>query len=448
MAEVGATYKSAIRFVDWSRRGTEDNTYWHPFASRPEPSVLPFESPYFPEVGTRVSLLHYALKRRLQGNRRSIAEQLTSTVDLCHANRSPVHPDRPDLSVSYAYHFDAGLLARFLKEHCLSRGVRHKVGHVDHVEVNDRGFVESVRTTDHEDLAADLFLDCTGFRSMLLGKALGVEFRDDSNLLLCDSAVAIGCDNDPENQGIPPYTTSTALTHGWVWDVPLMHRNGCGYVYSSRFASKEEAEAELRSFLGPRCKAHEARHIRMRVGRMKQFWHKNCVGVGLSSSFIEPLESTGIFLIEYGLATLLTLFPSLQFSPGRVAKYNEVMSEMYDDTRDFILMHYLLSDRDDSEFWRAARSVPTPTSLERKLQLFESNLPVLDELMLRIFPAFSYACILDGNDHLPRQSYPLLEHVGYDLGERALNDIEAATSDAVREMPAHYDYLLQMQERK
>jgi tryptophan halogenase len=282
---------------------------------------------------------------------------------------------------------------------------------------------------------------------MLINDKMGEPFISDASRLLCDAAVALPARIAPERDGIPPYTTSTAMRHGWSWDVPLFHRRGCGYVYCSRTLGVEDAERELRAFLGEPAEAHEAKHLRMRVGRTRNFWSKNCVAIGLSGSFIEPLESTGIFLIEYGLATLLTLFPSLDFEPGTIQRYNDAMRQMYEEVRDFIVLHYVLSRREDTEFWRAVKhETDVPDSLRDKLEHFGANLPVLDELNFALFPAASYACILDGFGRLPSHPYSLLEHIGYEAGERALDELARRAQDLLAVMPSHYDVLLRQRE--
>ncbi len=221
MPKVGATYKAAIKFVDWvdPARKTDDH-FWHPFTQRPEPAVLPFERPYFQQIGTRVSLLHYAHRRRLEGASQSLAEMIAPNVALCMARKSPIHPSNPDMNQSTAYHFDAVALARLLRGLAIERGVSHVVDDVTSVELDERGFIKALHTKGGANVEGDLFIDCTGFRGALLQRTLQEPFLSDSNVLLCDAAVALPATNDPDRDGIAPYTTSTALTAGWAWDVP------------------------------------------------------------------------------------------------------------------------------------------------------------------------------------------------------------------------------------
>jgi len=447
MPFVGATYKAAIKFENWSRHPdakSKPTSYWHPFASRPEPSVLPYSSPYAMGIGERVSLLHYALKRRLEGASRAISEMLLPTQQLCEAKLAPVHPEQREFCQAYAFHLDVSRLGTFLRDLAIRRGVKRIVDHVRDVDLKDQRFIAGLRTNGGQCLQADLYLDCTGFRGVLLNDALKEPFESDSHRMLCDSAVAIACENNPDVDGIKPYTTATALDHGWSWDVPLMHRNGCGYVYSSSTIDADAAETELRDFLGGRSSHAEANHIKMRVGSTRNAWVGNCVGIGLSSCFIEPLESTGIALIEAGLAGLVSLFPDCGFSDALIRRYNTEMRYLYEETRDFIILHYVLSDREDTAFWRAVKyDTDVPDTLREKLEFFEYNLPALDDLRFSVFRAFNYTCILDGNSRLPKAPSPLLEQIGYDLGNRKLDDLRAQHTTIAKSMPDHFA-LLQM----
>lgn len=439
MPHVNGTYKAAIKFANWSP--SVRPYFWHPFSPRPEPTALPFERPYFVEVGTGFSLMHYAHEARRRGNPEQLSGMVLPTNAICEGKKCPIHPTDPNLSVRTAYHLDAGLLAGFLRKVSTGRGVRHCVGHIVDVELDERGYIAALKLRDGRRLEGDLFIDCTGFRSLLLNTALKEPFISDNRYLLCDSAVAISCENDPERDGIAPYTTATALNYGWVWDIPLFHRNGTGYVYSSAYLSKEEAEKEARAFLGPRSDKGTANHIRMRVGSSRNWFVKNCVAIGLAGSFIEPLESTGIFLIEYGLATLVTLFPNKTFPAPILRKYNETMRTMYEETRDFIVLHYCVNKRTDTEFWKRVREPDMiPDSLREKLEFFKYSLPAIEPAFV-MFKTLAYASILDGNGHLPEGNYPILEQVGYEAGMKKLAMLAAHKERCLKALPSHYQYL-------
>ena len=446
MPKIGATYKAAIRFVNWNvtKPGEANATYWHPFGDRPETHVQPYDAPFFPPNGETISILHYALKRRLTGNKTPIACMIDSAPALCDRKLSPKQDENSPLNIRTAYHVDAGLLADFLRNIATSRGVGHIVDDVTNVRLSESGHIKHITTQNGLDLTADLFIDCTGFRGLLLNQAMDEPFIGDSGTLLCDSAVAIPTVRD-STTNLPPYTTATALQHGWVWDVPLFHRHGCGYVYSSSHCSSSDAEMELRSFLGSRAISQNAKHLQMRVGRNRNWWKHNCIAIGLSGSFLEPLESTGIFFIELGLATLVSLFPDLDFHPARIKRYNGILENAYEEIRDFLVLHYYLNARNDSDFWRdARRDQVLPNSLRNKLELFEHSLPLLDSYQFVIFRAFSYSCILDGNNRLPNRPFPLLEHIGYTHGERLFTELRTKTERRIQAMPTHYQYLCNM----
>lgn len=445
MPEVNGTYKAGIRFENWAP--SVRPYYWHAFSPRPEPLATPFENPYFLELGLGFSIMHYAQHARTVGNTDQLGGMVLPTHALCEEKKSPIHPTDPSLSVRTAYHLDAGLLAKFLRKVATGRGVKHHIGHIGEVKLDDRGYISGLKLTDGTVLEGDMFVDCTGFSAMLLNGALEEPFINDNQHLLCDSAIAISCENNPERDGIAPYTTASALKHGWVWDIPLFHRNGTGYVYCSGFTKKDDAEQELRSFLGPRSDKGTAKHIKIRTGRSRNLWVKNCVAIGLAGCFLEPLESTGIFLIEYGLANLLTLFPDKRFAPAYAKKYNEIMRTMYEETRDFVVLHYAVNKRNDTPFWDAVRAPSAiPDSLKEKMEFFKESLPVIDPAGFIMFKTLSYASILDGSGETPRRGYPILEHTGYEAGMKKLAMIDEQRRKALAQMPSHYEYIRRMYE--
>lgn len=442
MPHVQGTYKAAIKFAGWSPASSDH--YWHPFSRRPEPAALPYDDPYFLEIGGGFSLLHYALERRIAGDRTDLVSAVSPSTAVCLDRLTPVDDSRPELSVRTAYHLDAGLFARFLRKVATARGVRHEVAHIEDVKLDERGYIHSVVSRDGRAFEGDLFVDCSGFRSLLLNSAMGVPFDRDP-YLLCDSAVAIQCQSNPNRDGIPPYTTATALGSGWVWDVPLFRRNGTGYVYCSSAIERDGAEAELREFLGERGEGASARHIRMRVGRAREAWRNNCVAVGLSGSFLEPLESTGIFLIEFALANLVRFFPDRDFEPAVVRRFNDVMAQTYEELRDFLVLHYCLNQRTDGDLWPAVREERLiPDSLRGKLALFRDRLELASDGGFGFFRLFSYACILDGCGALPRRGLPMLQHLGRDAGEAALQEVAAQRVKMRGALPGHHEYLQRM----
>lgn len=443
MPAVSGTYKAAIRFVGWSHGvdlgGERISEYWHPFREGSEPHARPWAEPYFGQIGTGIASIHYALDRRLRGEAAGLlADQLLPTLELCRRGLSPKNPADPTHDVRTAYHLDAILLGRFLRGVACGRGVERVVDHIVEVERDSTGAVAALVLRSGRRLEADLYVDCTGFRSLLLGETLEEPFLSDSGHLLCDSAVAIPSRHVRKHVGLPPFTTSTALRCGWSWDIPLHHRRGCGYVYSQAFASPDEAEAELRAFLGEAAEGAEARHLRFRVGRHRRTWVKNVVALGLSAAFLEPLESTSIFLVEYGLANLVTFFPQRPVDESRTNAYNRVMNEVYDELRDFILMHYALANRGDTPFWRSAASPATLTdSLAELLRLYQESLPLHESRLFALFRGFSHMCILDGNGRAPGRSHALFGLLGTEAGDRLLDDLQARSRACLASMPDH-----------
>ena len=421
--------------------------YFHTFTnrntSRPDTLINPWGKPYFPEFGAGLSPMHHWLTKKLRGESiDTFARECLPSTMVCEAKKAPRCPNRPELDRLAAYHFDAALVARYLSSVAQQRGVERVAGHVERVERAESGLIEAVSLRDGRRLEADLFIDCSGFRSLLLGQALEEPFVSDAKHLLVDAAVAIPCSHDPERDGLASYTTSTAHSAGWSWDIPLYHRNGTGYVYSSQFLDSEAAERELRTFLGSRSEGGSARHLKLRIGKMRNLWVENCIGMGLAGSFLEPLESTSIFMTEYQLAQLINLFPDKRFSKPRIRAYNLVTQEMYDDIRDFIVMHYVLSRRRDTPFWvEATRDEVMPDSLRTRLEFFRESVPVNERLPVALFKTLSFAQILAGMDHLPGFPTPLSAHFDERHGEAALQRLRAERDDAVAGLPDHYGYL-------
>jgi tryptophan halogenase len=430
MLKCNASFKMAIKFVGWSGGGG-DEIYWHTFGPLPSLNGLP--------------LSHFWLKRKLRGDPQPFASSCFSAVTLCEARKAPKLGDEKPYEgkEEYAYHLDAGLLAEYLKRLGKSRGVEQIVDNVLDVVLDERGYVSHLRTAKHGDLHGDLFIDCSGFRGLLVNEALKEPFVSFSDALLCDSAIAIPIPTDDETHGINPYTTATALRSGWVWHTPLFGRSGNGYVYSSACADKGAAETELRQHLGPGAERIEARHIRMRVGRTRNSWVKNCVGIGLAGGFIEPLESTGIWFIELALYNLVVNFPDKTFNPNVIQKFNSIMRKYYEQIRDFVVLHYCLTNREDTEFWRANKHNPAiPETLKANLELWSAMLPGHEKLDdPGFFKDYSYASIMAGLGRVPERGWPLLDHRDEAEVEPVFAGVRSKSDRLKRSLPDHYRYL-------
>lgn len=353
----GATFKLGIQFEDWRERG---HKFFHPFSDYGTPNG-------------GVDFHHYFYRLRKAG--RSSGRDLTDYSIACslatHGNFAQplLNPPSPLADYAYAYHFDAGRYAEFLRELATGNGVRRLDGKI--VEVRLRpgdGFIQSLLLDDGSSLEGDLFIDCTGFRGLLIEEALQTGYEDWSHWLPCDSAVAA----QTERVGAPlPYTRTTALDSGWMWRIPLQHRTGSGYVFSSHFLEKEKAQTTLLENLQS-PPLHDPRSFHFRAGRRRQVWNKNCFALGLASGFLEPLESTSISLIQTGIAQLLTFFPDRAFDPAMIAEVNRRHRHELENIRDFIVLHYKLNRREDTEFWRHCRAMAIPDSLQHKIDLFRS----------------------------------------------------------------------------
>ena len=439
MERCHATFKLAIRFDGWLD-GTPNDTYWHTFGTIPL------------NVGARISVLQHWLQQKLQGDTTPFATACHESVQLCMENRAPKSAyNTPSPAIPYAFHLDAGLLAALLKEYALERGVKHISDKVVNTQLDEQGFIRSVTMEQGDEVAADLFIDCSGFRSLLLEQVLGVPWESYADSLFCDRAIAIGtpyAEDDPYNEqgnGLQPFTTATALHSGWCWHTPLIYRGGNGYVYSSHFATPEQAEAEFRQYLGI-GEDLTARHLNMRVGKMRRLWVKNCVAIGLAGGFIEPLESTGLALIQVGLNALLHHFPDRQFSPALAASYNRILTANYENVRDFIILHYCLTKREDTPFWKSVvHDTRLPDQLKAQLAEWKSLWPNTVKGTGHMFTEFNYVSVLAGMDYLPTQHLPALNFVNTDYASQYFQRVKSRSQQLTSQLPTQGEYFRQLE---
>lgn len=419
------TVKLGIQFQDWSRIG---DSYIHGFGvigrSR---GPLPFHQ--------------FWLKQHLAGRAGSIGDYSLQTVMAPAGKFMPgdgaAPPDSPLADIAYAYHFDASLYARFLRELSEQRGVRRTEGKI--VRATQRaqdGFIESLVLESGEVVEGDLFIDCSGFRGLLIEETLKTGYVDWTHWLPCDRALAVPC----ESVGpITPYTRASARKAGWQWRIPLQHRIGNGYVYASQHLSDDEAAATLMANLDGAPLA-EPRQLRFTTGMRKQCWNKNVVALGLASGFLEPLESTSIYLVQSGLSRLLSLFPSADFDPLLIDRFNRETSFEYERVRDFLILHYHATEREDSPFWRQCRHMSVPAGLRETLALFKK-----DGRYFRhgedFFALPSWVQVMLGQGILPQSYHPIVD----EMPEDRLNDFVEGTrrnlAQAVQAMPTHQQWL-------
>ncbi|MES2643461.1 MAG: tryptophan halogenase family protein [Myxococcota bacterium] len=454
MPECNASYKMAIRFSGWNAAGRD---FYHPFQRY--------------ETVDGFSLAEWWLRLHKD---KPFDQMCFSIPQLCENKRSPrfldgevfdpsvqhafqrEHIDRKNtlgdhkIQYPYAYHFDASLLARFLMKRTVTAGVRHILDDVTNVGLRADGAIGHVQTQNNGALEADLYIDCTGFAGLLINKALGTPFISFNDTLLCDRAVAMQVPEDIEAEGIRPYTSATALSAGWVWNIPLYGRKGTGYVYSSRFATPEQAEAELRAHLGPAAEGLKANHIRMRIGRSENAWVKNCVAIGLSSGFVEPLESTGIFFIQHGIEQLVSHFPDLSFNPSLIRSYNRGVGECIDGVRDFLTLHYYASTRADTPFWKATKEIAISPALADRLALWKHRLP--DAMSVNPayhgFEAYSYSVMLLGLGYVPEGPQPAVASADPTRAEAAFAQVRARTHALTTRLPSVVEYLTHVAEAR
>jgi tryptophan 7-halogenase len=421
--ETKGSFKLGIQFVDW---GAPGETYIHPFG----PYGLDMEG---------VSFHAFWLRLNQAGVGHPIDDfSLQASAAKRGKFMRPIDAGNSPLSkIAYAFHFDAGLYARYLRRLAEQRGVIRKEGRIVDVALRgEDGFVEAVTNESGERYEADLFIDCSGFRGLLIEGALKTGYEDWRPWLPCDRAVAVPC----ERVGGPePYTRSTAREAGWQWRIPLQHRVGNGYVYSSNFISDDEAAATLLANLDAEPLG-DPRFLRFVGGRRKKSWNKNVVALGLSSGFMEPLESTSIHMIQSGIANLMTMFPDQGFEQAEIDRYNRLVREEAERVRDFLVLHYNATRRTDSPFWDYCRTMPIPDGLAEKYELFKSRGRVFRE-NLELFNDTSWFAVMVGQGVQPGGYDPVAEVLSLDETRGRLEQIRGAILNSADYMPTHAQFI-------
>lgn len=422
--ETHATYKLGIEFVDWLRVG---DSYVHPFGTYGIDMMgIEFHHFWLRGLGLedRTKLDHY-----------SIAAMAGKAGKFLRPDRA--NPNSPLSKIGYAFQFDAGRYARYLRGRAEQQGVSRVEGKIVTVEQdNQTGFVTAVMLEDGKQITGDLFIDCSGFRSLLLGQTLGVPFNDWSAWLPCDRAVAIPCTLAGD---AAPLTRSTARAAGWQWRIPLQHRIGNGHVYSSAHMEDEEAENILLANLDGAPLADPNR-LRFTAGHRARAWEKNVVALGLAGGFLEPLESTAIHLVQSGIARLLTYWPSREFTTVEIERFNREAEQDYIDIRDFLVLHYNATERDDSEFWRYCRTLEPPDGLAEKLAMFESSGRVIRENN-ELFTETSWLSVMVGQGIMAGGHHPAARLLDDAETKRRLTHIRDVVAQAVSQMPTQDEFL-------
>jgi tryptophan halogenase len=433
MRESSAAFKQGIKFVDWARTSSADrhSYYYHPFA--------------LPREHEGLELLPHWLAGEA-GEGVSLTDAVTLQGKVCDAGRAPKRASDADFRapVNYAYHLDAARFGAYLAKVAKSLGVEHRVGTVEQVELDEQGAIASLVTREHGRLTAGLYIDCTGFRSQLIGGALGERFIDKNDVLFVDRAVTVQVPYENEHTAIPPYTISTAHEAGWTWDIALAKRRGVGYVYSSRHTDDTRAEAVLREYVGPAARELTARQLKLQVGWRTRHWVKNCVAVGLSGGFLEPLESTGIILIEAAAHMIAGLFQRSGEFESAARQFNAHMTKRYERIVDFIKLHYFLTQRTDTGFWREnALPSTAPASLLAHLDMWRHRPPSRFDFVMdhESFAPANYQFVLYGMGFRTPAAASRAHNREVALARQEFARVRDAAKRAVAALPPHRELL-------
>lgn len=424
MRTTQGSFKLGIQFNNWDKIGS---TYIHGFG------VIAKDLDW-------IKCHQYWLKMLKLGRASDFANFSINTAAAIENKFMRARPDMPDSpigEIAHAFHFDAGLFAKYLRTRSQRRGVIRTEGKVVDVTLRpEDGFIQSVTLESGEVIEADMFIDCSGFRGLLIEQAMHTGYEDWTHWLPCDRAIAMPCSR---SDNFTPYTKATAHGAGWQWRIPLQHRTGNGHVFSSAHMDEAEAEQILLDNLDGEPLA-EPNRIRFVTGKRNQVWNKNCLAIGLAAGFLEPLESTSLYLIQSSLIRFIRLFPDLRFDPANIAEFNRQTDFEYERTRDFIILHYKATERDDTAFWRYCRDMEVPETLQRKMDLFRANGRIFredDEL----FAEVSWIQVMIGQGIIPENYDPLVDIKSDVQVAQHLENIENVIRKCVDVMPSHTGFV-------
>lgn len=416
------TFKLGIQFVNWKSVGS---SYIHAFGDMGQNMEgIPF--------------YHYWLKAYKAGLASNI-DDYTLNCLACYQSKfmRPIDAGNSPLSkIAYAFHFDATLYARYLRKYSEDRGVIRTVGNVVETVLRDNGYIRGVRLGSGEFCEADFFIDCSGFKGVLIEEALKTGYEDWTHWLPCDTAVAVGCVNPAEPE---PYTRATAHAAGWQWRIPLQHRIGNGHVFCQKYMSVDEATSILLGNLDGETLG-EPRVLKFMTGHRKKFWNKNCLALGLASGFMEPLESTSIHLVQAGLAKFFSFFPRKEIDQEDIDEFNRQTTFEYEYIRDFLILHYYATERSDSAFWNYCRTMDVPETLTRKIALFKSNGRIF-RFNNELFSDMSWFEVMYGQGCRPRRYDAMVDiFTDEELGRR-MDSIKGVINRSVDRMPTHQEFI-------
>lgn len=418
----GASFKLGIKFANWREQNTG---YFHPFGV----------------IGKRIGSHDFYqcwLKASMAGHPAALQDFSPSTV--MAENGRFFLPSKaqntPIGGANYALHVDAKAVARYFRDYAEGRGVIRSEGLVTGVFQRDNGHIEKLVLADQREISADFFIDCTGFNALLIGKTLNVGVEDWSKYLPCDRAIAV----KTTHQGPTlPYTLATARESGWTWRIPLQNHTGHGYVYSSQFCSDDKARRTLLKNIDGTL-VNEARVIPFSTGRRREIWKYNCLSLGLAAGFVEPLESTAIHLIARGMDFFLRYFPDRDCAPALIREYNRRMAADYEEVRDFIVLHYCATQRNDTAFWRWCKHMEIPDSLRERIELFKAH-GLLSEGIDELFRNSSWQSVFEGMGIRPQRYCPRVDNMNFQQIEAVLKNAQQAILTMVKTLPTHDEVL-------
>lgn len=418
-----ATFKLGIQFEDWSHIG---GRFFHPFAD-------------YGQKMQNVDFHQFFHHLKQQGDDLDLSDYCFPVQLAKQGKFAQPHPNPPTplADYSYAYHFDASLYAKYLKSFSMNLGVHWIDGEVAEVmQDNKTSFIQSLQLQDGRHLEGEFFVDCTGFKGLLIEETLNTGYENWSHLLFCDSAVAV----QSELVGEPlPYTRSIARKNGWQWRIPLQHRMGNGYIYASQYQDDEEARSVLLDNIEGRA-ISSVKQFRFTPGRRKKIWNKNCFALGLASGFLEPLESTSISLIQTAISKLLTFFPDQSFNSYNIAEVNRLHNSEMEHIRDFLILHYKLSQRDDSPFWQQCRAARIPDSLAHKIGLYKSCGHLI-ERETESFEPSSWLTMYNAFGVIPDSVDMRATLAPVDIIRRNMQQMKVAVSGAVEGVVSHQAFI-------
>jgi tryptophan halogenase len=421
LRETKASIKLAIRFENWRVPGEQ---YYHTFGS-------PGRSQAF------CHFHHFWTRAQQLGHDTNLWDYDLNYLCAEAGRFAKLQVNDPVWEMQYAYHFDASLYGQYLRKYSERLGVKRTEGLIEDVKVDpESGFVESLKLKDGPEISGDFFIDCSGTRGLLISQVLETEYEDWGHWLPCDRAMAIPSERFDKTL---PFTRSIAHSAGWQWRIPLQHRNGNGLVYSSKHYSDDEAADILLNNLETEALG-DPKIIPFRTGRTRKQWNRNVVAVGLSSGFLEPLESTSIHLIQSAIVRLITFFPHAGVTDELMDEYNRQSRLEFEYIRDFIILHYHLTERDDSEFWRYTRDMDVPDRIKDKMELFRVNGTLVKE-NFDIFLESSWLQVMLGQGIMPQDYHPLADTLSEDQLKEKLENTRKTKLQPMDQIPAHDDFL-------